>query len=123
MHSGISVMSLDSGRVLEVEVWPLGADIETAVRIRGPAVVTSVPVVVRVAVRHVLDAVIALAVEPAAGLEGHRNFTCFLVLDSQREEKVYWHGALKSSNLIGMLTYKHDVHGDGDVLLGHVAVD
>jgi len=125
VDGSVSVVLLDFGGVLKVEQGSLGCDIEAALGIGGPAVVTSVPVVVGVAVRHMLEAVVTLSVEHVAGLEGHGHLTCFHVLDSKTEEKVYWHDALNSSKLEKRVSvsYKDSIHGDSHVLLGHVAVD
>jgi len=55
--------------VLEVQPRSLGANIDAARRVAGPAVELLVPKVVGVSVGVVLDAVVALAVEPVSTLE------------------------------------------------------
>ena len=138
-------VSLKLGKVLswvdKVLPGALGAKLEAALGISGPAVVPLVPEVVWVGVGHSLHSIVALAVEPAASLEELCVASSHVVVLDVVENEVSWHDHLSEQSTANMLarkvisthvvknnywkltTYEEDDERSGDVLLGHLAHD
>ena len=69
VYVGVATVLGDLGGVLEVEPWAFGSKVHAAVGVGGPAVETTVPVVVRVLVGNVLNAEHSFLVKPVLALE------------------------------------------------------
>ena len=65
----IALVTSDNGWVDQVLHGALGSNVHTALRIRSPAIESSVEVVVRVSVGSVLHTVVSFSVEPVLSLD------------------------------------------------------
>ena len=68
VRHNITLVLEHNSRIYKVFQRSFGSNVHTALRIRGPAVVPLVPMVVRVSIGSVLNTVVALAVKPVPAL-------------------------------------------------------
>ena len=77
--------------LLEVLPRSLGADIDAALGVAGPAIVHRIEVIVGVHVRNLLNTVVALAIEPVLWLNGRGKNTGAEIIEDCEANKE-WNG-------------------------------
>ena len=92
------------GGVLEVQPGALGADLETAIGVRGPAVVALVPEVVWVSIVCGLRIVVSMAVEPDLSLERLREAPRLEVVCQGGAQRVSGDNDLQQQEIIELVT-------------------
>ena len=95
--------------VFQVEPWTLGCNVQTAVRVRAPAVEALIPPIVGVLVVSVLHTVVALPVEPVLRLDELGKTARGLIVVSDVGDHVQ------------RQRHEQHVHRDRDVLLRQLA--
>ena len=77
----------DLFRMLEILPGSLRANVDTAERVAGPAVLVRIEEVVRVHVSSLLQTVVAFTIEPVLGLETRGNLTASEVVEESETKE------------------------------------